>query len=157
MSTKEYRQDYYQRNKEKWVLWAEKNKEKKNANSRASYYNRKDKRKQNNIDWVANNFEKHLFSLSKKRARREGLEHSISLEDIKIPSHCPYFGFEITRIWGQGRVRTNASLDRIDSSKGYIPGNIQVISHLANTMKQDVSIEQLKVFARNVLKVHSDS
>ena len=41
-----------------------------------------------------------------------------------------------------------ASLDRIDSSKGYIPGNIQFISAICNYAKNDLSHEEMIVFCK---------
>jgi hypothetical protein len=44
------------------------------------------------------------------------------------------------------------SLDKIDPKLGYVPGNIQVISHKANAMKWDATREELRAFAKWVLK-----
>jgi hypothetical protein len=45
------------------------------------------------------------------------------------------------------------SIDRIDNTKGYIKGNVIVMSTLANAMKNKASFEQLKSFSTNILKL----
>lgn len=89
--------------------------------------------------------------MARHRAKEGNIEFSISPADILVPEFCPYletkFSFE--------NKATIPSLDRIDPTKGYIKGNIQVISWMANQMKNNASIEQLMVFAKGIMQVHS--
>ncbi len=92
---------------------------------------------------AARSAESVMWSAAKQRAKRSGREFTISVEDIIIPTHCPALGIEMKR--GTMAERANSpSLDRIDSSKGYVPGNVQVISQKANRMKNDATLEELK-------------
>lgn len=43
-----------------------------------------------------------------------------------------------------GSKLTNPTIDRIDSSKGYIQGNVVICTEIANTMKNDLTIEEFK-------------
>ena len=128
-------------------------KEKRNAYMR-DYFKKTGYKSQKK--YLGNRQSLRLLNSCKMSAKKKGLEFTINIKDINIPTHCPIFGFELTNIIyeGKGRVPTNASLDRIDSSKGYIPGNVWVISDMANRMKQDATKEELITFAEGILKLY---
>jgi hypothetical protein len=89
----------------------------------------------------------------RERARKKGLDFNLTLEDVSEYSVCPVFGFELVR--GDGKPQFNSpSVDRIDSSKGYTKDNVQILSQLANAMKQNATPEQLIAFAEWVLKTY---
>ena len=48
--------------------------------------------------------------------------------------------------------RYTASLDRIDSSKGYVKGNVQFVSTCINYMKNTLTDEQTKEFLQQISK-----
>lgn len=136
-----------------------KHKEKYNAYQRN--YNRRaaahEKKRARAIIYDSVNYEKQLYTQVKGRAKRRGLEFNLEHSDIVIPEICYYLKVPLTRIRGQGIVYTNASIDRIDSKKGYIKGNIQIISYLANQIKTNATREQLETFARSVLEMNAHS
>jgi hypothetical protein len=88
------------------------------------------------------NPERLMLSNAKARAKRKGLEFCITLEDINIPTHCPVLGIELER--GGCFQGSSPSLDRIDNTKGYIPGNVIVVSYRANTLKNDASLHEMQ-------------
>jgi len=98
--------------------------------------------------------QKKIWMKARETASKKNLEFNIEVDDIQIPTHCPYLGVELTHDLGKGQLPTNSSIDRIDSTKGYVKGNVQIISRLANTMKNNATEEQLKTFAVNILKLH---
>lgn len=101
---------------------------------------------------------RRLLMDARKRAKKRGIKFEISPEDINIPSHCPIMGWELTNIQGQGnRVKTNISIDRIDSSLGYEKGNIQIWCGLANVMKNAATKQELLMFAHGILKYYGES
>jgi hypothetical protein len=97
---------------------------------------------------------KYLLKGAKFRAKQKGLEFSITEDDVFIPQNCPIFGTKLVfeRGVGYGNKESQPSLDRIDNKKGYIKGNVWVISSLANNMKSNSTLEQLKIFCENFLK-----
>jgi hypothetical protein len=96
-----------------------------------------------------------LWRRTRWRAKRRGLDFNLDVADIIIPDTCPLLGTVLIR--GMQPDRENSiSLDRIDPSKGYVKGNVEVLSAKANAMKYDASIEELVTFAKNVLTKYQD-
>jgi len=107
--------------------------------------------KQKAKELILRNYERYLLNSVRRRAREKDFEINLEISDIVIPELCPYLQIPLTRIRGQGHVATNPSIDRIDSSRGYVKGNIEVISYLANSMKQNATKAQLITFAKSIL------
>ncbi len=96
--------------------------------------------------WRVKNPEAYALARVKNRAKREGLEFDLDLTDIVIPEYCPVLKCKL-EINTKDKKDTSISIDRIDSNKGYIKGNIQIISMLANRMKNNATKDQLSLFA----------
>jgi hypothetical protein len=84
-----------------------------------------------------------LLGHAKGRAQREGLTFDLEFDDIKIPSNCPLLGIPLDPAADE-RAPNLPSLDRLDNSKGYVKGNVWVISWRANTLKRDASLAELE-------------
>lgn len=67
-------------------------------------------------------------------------------EDIGIPEFCPILGVKLIPYGKDLKARTNnsATIDRIIPSRGYVRGNIQVISFRANRIKNNATLDELK-------------
>jgi hypothetical protein len=111
-------------------------------------------KKRDQSKWQEANINSILYHISKSRAKRKGIEHTITIDDIIIPVKCPILNIELDHSRNKGRRYNGASLDRIDSTKGYVKGNVQVISDLANRMKTDATPEQLLAFGEWVVATY---
>lgn len=128
---REWRKGNKARCKELKAEWAQKNPEKHQQMMTLA-----------GLRWRAQNPEKRLWHVARIRAKKFGREFSIEVSDVVIPAVCPVFGFPFTKE-GEDRNR-RPSLDRVDNSKGYIKGNVIVVSVRANKLKNDATIEELK-------------
>lgn len=90
-----------------------------------------------------------LLRTAKQRAKMKGLEFSITEHDLSLPDACPLLGIPLKSAWGKA-TPDSYSIDRIDSSKGYIPGNVWVISKRANMIKSDATLEELELLVTNL-------
>lgn len=81
-----------------------------------------------------------LHRAARARAVDRGLEYSLSISAIEMwlknQPACPIFGtvFPLGP-HGNGVCPESPTLDRLQPEKGYVPGNVALISHRANTIK----------------------
>jgi hypothetical protein len=99
--------------------------------------------------------EKVLFGQARYRARRKGIEFNLEVSDIVIPKLCPVLKIPLVKNSRKGGPGAGSpSLDRINNDKGYIKGNVQIISHRANTMKHCATNKELILFANWVKRTY---
>lgn len=107
-----------------------------------------------------NHPERVMWRRAKERARKKKLDFNIEESDIIIPEVCPVYGMPLVIADGKGKKNwappNSPSLDRIDSSKGYVKGNVWVISWRANHIKNDATLEELEKLVA-ALRSHSQA
>jgi hypothetical protein len=84
-----------------------------------------------------------MWNSAKQRAAKNQLGFNIELSDIFIPTFCPVLGTKLEKSCSKVPSANSPSLDRIIPSLGYVKGNIKVISHRANALKNNASLEEL--------------
>lgn len=87
---------------------------------------------------------------AKQRAIKDQVPYDIDFGYLKSISTqtCPVFGIQLA--WGtlgEGGNNNSPSLDKIKPEWGYVRGNVIIMSHLANTIKQDVGWEEIMCLA----------
>ena len=111
---------------------------------------KKYKNSSNNKTTVRSRLQKYAYS----RVYDKGLEFNLNSEDIILPINCPLLNVPLD--YGVSESNDfSPSIDRIDPTKGYVKDNIQVLSFLANRMKNSATPDQLLTFARNIISLYS--
>lgn len=103
----------------------------------------------------------YLWNHAKQRAARAGLPFDLTVEDIVIPEVCPVLGIKLE--WGVGvrgwRNMWAPSLDKIKPERGYVRGNVMIISNRANHLKSNGSIAEFEAVLAYMRRVgaHADA
>ena len=88
-----------------------------------------------------------------KSGTRAKIRKGLTVKDYKslIVTHCPLLGLELTYSLYKGKSCpiNYATLDKIDPAKGYVVGNVQILSHRANSIKNNATLEELKLIVAN--------
>jgi len=111
------------------------------------YYIKKHATKQGRI--------KLMLDRIKTRAKKLDIPFNLTLDHLIsiAPDKCPVFNTDFNWNTMNGTpVPTSPSLDKIDPEGGYVIGNVQWVSLLANAMKQNATPHQIKQFAEWALQ-----
>ena len=108
-----------------------------------TYVNAKVRILPKNKKWREANGPYTLWQSAKRRARQRGAPFTITVEDVKhvwpANNRCPVLDIELRMGSGAGPKSHSPSLDAFLPDLGYVPGNISVVSFLANSVKRDVT------------------
>ena len=94
-----------------------------------------------------------------RRAGIKGLEFALpSYKDLpKCPKKCPILNIVLKvgklKDSNGGGTDNSPSLDRIDNNKGYVKGNLQIISRKANQMKSNANFEEIEMLYKYMKKI----
>ncbi len=139
-----YRNQYYRANSERFILAAKINRlenlERCKATQKQYYENNRDNLLRKERVRLEQKPWKYLCKYAKKRAKELGLPFELTEEYVKtlVPDDmmCPVI--RIPLIVSKGHIANGSmTLDRLIPELGYVCGNVFVISHLANTIKND--------------------
>jgi hypothetical protein len=128
------------------------------ANDRA---NNPEKLKKRQADYNAKAPWRNMLRSARARARERGVPFSITMTDLEAAwpkdGNCPVLGTPLVRNVGfHGGSDQSPSLDASIPSLGYVPGNVRIISLLANRVKQDVTdptiLEKIAHYMRTIFR-----
>lgn len=96
-----------------------------------------------------------MLHVAKVGARLRGLAFDIGLEDLlPAPLTCPVLGLALNYGPKGKRAPNSPSIDRVDSTRGYVRGNVRIISWRANDLKKDATVAELAAVLED-LKRHA--
>jgi hypothetical protein len=97
----------------------------------------------------------YITYLRSKAVKRKSTCLSVDqLQEIwtKQNGQCALTGWNMTMTLGQGNINTNASIDRIDSTKGYVEDNVQFVCRAVNVFKSNATEELLYNMCEAIIK-----
>ena len=92
--------------------------------------------------YYQNNLDKQMLRSAYNRSKQKQVPFDLKKEDIVVPEVCPIFGFTL-KIGKGAPCDESPTLDRIIPDKGYVKGNIIVVSDKANRIKNNASPEEI--------------
>ncbi len=99
---------------------------------------------------------------AKCHSKKIGRPFEITTQDvlnlwIAQDGKCAITDIKMDWLPGNGeRNRNKVTMDRIDSSKGYVAGNVWLVCEWANRAKTDMTKEEAITFAKGIIRVFGD-
>lgn len=91
----------------------------------------------------------------KGSAKRRGLIFDLSKEDLielGQPAYCKYLNIKLD--YSSSKISMNSpSVNRIDPNKGYVKGNVEIISQKANIALSNFTNDELRYFIKNLIEL----
>lgn len=102
---------------------------------------------------------KEIINGAKYRARKKNISFELNLDILKNlwekqEGKCSITGLSMTTTILKGKLKTNLSIDRIDSNKGYTIDNVQLVCVAVNIMKNTFTLDELKYFCNLIINKH---
>jgi len=102
---------------------------------------------------------KQMVMDARRRAKKHNIPININVKYIRdiFPKNnkCPYLNIELVR-GKSNSCSTSPTLDRIDPTKGYVVGNVEIISMKANSIKQNATPEEIEMVAKRLKRLQND-
>jgi hypothetical protein len=95
-----------------------------------------------------------IWLTTKSRATAENIKFNLDVSDIHIPRLCPLLGIPL-KLNNKKTNWNSPSIDRFDPRFGYVKNNIWVISHKANTIKSNATLQDLKLIVKNMERANA--
>ncbi len=147
--------DWYWNNREHHLLKMRenyrKNREERLTKQREYKRNNTEKAKEYQSQYREAFPERYVLNRTRARAKKHGLPFDLEEHDIVIPDTCPVLGLKL-EIGSRSNNAKSPSIDKIIPALGYTKGNVHIVSNRANVMKNDATPEELRMFAKWVLK-----
>lgn len=102
----------------------------------------------------------YAVGVIRRRCKKSGVECTLIPSDIsslwnRQNGICPITGWEMTlRKSGTGLTKNTMTVDRIEQTNGYIPGNIRLVAFAANNARYIWSDSDLIEFCKAVIAKH---
>lgn len=156
---------------EKLREWRKKNKERVSETTKAYYHKNKDKLREYQNSWRADNpnytggniknpkdpvknWIAYKLNSVKRNAKIRGIYFELTKVDIQdiIVTHCPILGIELDYgLFNKGVHGHNSpSLDRINPHLGYVKSNIRIVSDIFNKMKYTSTDTELTQYCTKI-------
>jgi len=100
----------------------------------------------------------YIIESIRSRCKRNNIFFNIKKQDIEINIFCPLLNIplktnSLKKHWAS---MDGYSIDRIFPDKGYIKNNVICVSYKANTMKNNLSIEEIELINKNYFNINND-
>lgn len=112
-----------------------------------------DRKTTDDLYWI----QRTKFNAKKSNARSLGDAWDLEFGDLIWPTHCPILGMELNYYADGMRVESSPSFDQIIPGKGYIPGNVQIVSWRANRLKNNGTWQEHLLIGEYMKKLEESS